>query len=51
LSFAAAEVQLEAAKHRGGAGQLHGDLADGLLGVQRVGQGVFQSGIHLGTPT
>src|SRR5512139_4234481 len=47
---AAAEVQLQAAKDGGGAGQLHGNLAQGLLGAQRCRDSVFQSGIHLDVP-
>ena len=47
---AAAEVQPQAAKDGGRARQLHGNLAQRLLGVQRGGGGGFQSGIHLDTP-
>jgi hypothetical protein len=31
---AAAEIELQTAKHGSGAGQLHGDLAYGLAGVR-----------------
>ena len=47
---AAAKVQLEAPKHRRGARQLHGDLADLLLGAQwqRGGGGCGVQGVDAG---
>ena len=51
---AAAEVELEPPEHRRGAGQLHRNLADLLVGTERggVGRGSFQvvnAGVH-GSP-
>jgi hypothetical protein len=42
---AAAEIELQTAKHGSGAGQLHGDLAYGLAGVRVAGVG---DGVHGG---